>query len=103
MLADPIFRICSFHGSQYLSCDCSQDESPTHSDTYYTYTPVSESSKDMSNYTFPRDPSNVPYQIQGYIVDSHIPTHPIRFMTQIHMQTGEKWTHAPTCMKRKHQ
>ena len=47
----------NFHGSRSLSRDRSQDESPTHSDTYYTYTPVSESSKDMSNYTFPRDPS----------------------------------------------
>lgn len=39
------------------SRDPSRDSSPSHSDTYYTYTPVSDTSKEMSNYTLPRDPS----------------------------------------------
>ena len=43
------------------SCDRSREHSrensPSHSDTYYTYTPVSDTSKEMSNYTLPRDPS----------------------------------------------
>ena len=33
----------------------SGDNSPSHSDTYYTYTPMSDTSKEMSNYTIPRD------------------------------------------------
>jgi hypothetical protein len=39
------------------SRDPSRDSSPSHSDTYYTYTPVSDASKEMSNYTLPREPS----------------------------------------------
>ena len=39
------------------SHDHSRENSPSHSDTYYTYTPVSDTSKEMSNYTLPRDPS----------------------------------------------
>ncbi|ELU09240.1 hypothetical protein CAPTEDRAFT_156450 [Capitella teleta] len=39
------------------SRDPSRDSSPSHSDTYYTYTPVSDTSKEMSNYTLPREPS----------------------------------------------
>ena len=39
------------------SRDHSRDNSPAHSDTYYTYTPVSDTSKEMSNYTLTRDPS----------------------------------------------
>ena len=35
----------------------SRDNSPAHSDSYYTYTPVSDTSKEMSNYTLPRDTS----------------------------------------------
>ena len=39
------------------SRDPSRDNSPSHSDTYYTYTPVSDTSKEMSNYTLGRDVS----------------------------------------------
>ena len=51
------------HHSRYRrsqSCDRSRENSPSHSDTYYTYTPVSDAnSKDISNYTLNmnRDPS----------------------------------------------
>ncbi len=39
------------------SRDHSRENSPSHSDTYYTYTPVSDTSKEISNYSLPRDPS----------------------------------------------
>ena len=39
------------------SHDHSRDNSPSHSDTYYTYTPVSDTSKEMSNYNIPREMS----------------------------------------------
>ena len=43
--------------SRSQSRDHSRENSPSHSDTYYTYTPVSDTSKEMSNYTLQRDPS----------------------------------------------
>lgn len=51
-------RLTNFQsGSRSMSRDRSHDNSPSHSDTYYTYTPVSETSKEMSNYTLPREAS----------------------------------------------
>jgi hypothetical protein len=47
----------NFHPSRSQSAERSRDNSPTHSDTIYSYTPVSECSKDISHYTFPREPS----------------------------------------------
>ena len=51
------------------SRDPSRDSSPSHSDTYYTYTPVSDTSKEMSNYTLPRDSSR---HTVSTSVDTHL-------------------------------
>ena len=43
--------------SREHSRDHSRDNSPSHSDSYFTYTTVSDTSKEMSNYTLGRDVS----------------------------------------------
>ncbi|CAH1793400.1 unnamed protein product [Owenia fusiformis] len=48
----------------------SRDHSPTHSETYYTYTPVSDhNSREMSNFTLHKDPSR---NTLATTVDTHI-------------------------------
>ena len=48
----------TYSRTRSLSRERSHEYSPSHSDTLYTYTPVSDTSKDVtSNYHFPRDPS----------------------------------------------
>lgn len=37
------------------SCDRSRDPSASRSETYFTYTPISDASHELSNYTFQRD------------------------------------------------
>ena len=56
--------------SQDRSRDHSRENSPSHSDTYYTYTPVSDTSKEMSNYTLTRDPSR--HTISTTTADTHL-------------------------------
>ena len=69
----------------------SRDNSPSHSDTYYTYTPVSDTSKEMSNYTLPRDPSR---HTISTAADTHIVTrdHPVHRMENRvdHMRTPDR-------------
>ena len=52
------YRRSRSHSRDRCSRDHSQENSPSHSDGYFTYTPVSDTSKEMSNYTsFSRDHS----------------------------------------------
>ncbi|KAH9490035.1 Voltage-dependent calcium channel gamma-7 subunit [Bulinus truncatus] len=41
-----------------LSCDRSRDPSTSRSESYFTYTPISETSHELSNYTFTRSHTN---------------------------------------------
>ncbi|KAK2161608.1 hypothetical protein NP493_1571g00025 [Ridgeia piscesae] len=50
-------RRASLRSPLHQSCDHSRENSPCRSETYYTYTPVSYSSKETSNYTLPREVS----------------------------------------------
>jgi hypothetical protein len=50
---------------------CSRDHSMSRSDSYYTYTPISDNaSNELSNYTFPREVSR---NTISTTVDTHVP------------------------------